>query len=209
MSSHPSWLVSVLRPWDPESRTTFTCSCSSFEWFFTCFLAIWYFSGLKVFVSLMNLRHTPETAGVRVPLVAPGHLTSVGFLRKGPIKVGKSPNIVKHLPGPCGSAHAWPGRWSWRTPCCSRACRGRAAPRCGSACGSSDFPAGQNFYYIPLAAMRNMSKLETRSNLKIVLSCLADIWFLPCVDPHVCDQLVLGVEWFEPPTAALQQMLLS
>ena len=40
VSSHPSWLVSVLRPWDPVSLTTFTCSCSSFEWFFTCFLAI-------------------------------------------------------------------------------------------------------------------------------------------------------------------------
>ena len=38
---------------------------------------------------------------------------------------------------------------------------------------------------------------------------LADIWLLPCVDPHVSDQLVLGIEWFEPPTAALQQVLLS
>ena len=28
------------------------------------------------------------------------------------------------------------------------------------------------------------------------------------MDPHVCDQLVLGIERFEPPTAALQQMLL-
>ena len=122
-----------------------------FQWFERCFTH-----------DIYSLRHPPETAGVRVPLIAPGHLTSVGFLRKDN-QVSKSPNIYEHLPGPCVSAHAWPGRWSWRTPCCSRACRGRAAPRCGSACGSSDSPAGQNFYYIPLAAMRNMLDPRTRT----------------------------------------------
>ena len=55
-----------------------------------------------------------------------------------------------------------------------------------------------------------MLKLYTRTTTKMMIKYqiiyihLADIRLLPCVDPHVRDQLVLGVERFVGTGAVLQ-----